>query len=136
MKSRAAPPIAVDVLRRDGQQPADGVLDGSDVAARINNLRFYVQIGRLHLVDGSAVGLSVLPKRLLCLQGSVPQAVGHGEDFQLSVEHLQHVVLLCCGRNEVGPDSVLTHLCLTEHSLGSALLIGDATKDVDIHGQL
>ena len=82
------PLLAVDVLGGDGQQLADGILDEADMPAGVNNLRLHVQVRCFHLVDGSTECLAVLPERLLNVKRLVPEAVGHGEYFQLSVEHL------------------------------------------------
>ena len=133
---RVAPLAAADVLRCNGQQATDGILDAEDVATHVGNLGLHVEVRRLHLVDGRAIRLTILPEGNLCLQRGFPQAVGLRENLQLSVEHLQQVVLLGGGGNEVGTDGLLAHLDLQHHGLGGTLLVGDATKHVDIPRQL
>ena len=56
------------MLRGGSQQLTDGILDSEDMTAGIDNLRLHVQIRCLHLVDSSAVGLTVFPKCLLGLK--------------------------------------------------------------------
>ena len=90
MQHRATPLLAVNVLRADSQQLADGILYSTNVAAGIDNLSLYAQVRSLHLVHCGAICLAVLPQRLLCIKRLVPQTVGLREDFQLTVEHLQH----------------------------------------------
>ena len=124
------------MLRTDGQQLADGILDGTDVTAGINYLRLHAQVRSLHLVDGSAIGLAVLPEGLLGLERLVPQAIGLQEDFQLAVKHLQHQILLGSNGDEVGARGLLIHLSLQQHGLGGTLLVGDGTEHVNVHRQL
>ena len=133
MQRGAAPLLAVDVLRADSHQFADGILYGTDVAAGVDDLRLHAEIGCLHLVDGSAIGLAVLPKRLFGLERLVPETVGLHENFQLAVEHLQQEVLLSRDGNEVRTYGLFLHLSLQEHSLCCALLVGNRAEDVDIH---
>ena len=135
-KSRGTPAAAIDVLWGDGKQPTDSVLHITDVAASVYYLRLHIQIGRLHLINGSGENLTVLPKRLLRFERSVPKAVGHGENLQLTVEHLKHKILLGCSRNKIGAHSLLAHLSLHEHGLRGALLVGQGSKQIDIHRQL
>ena len=67
MQNGTAPFLSIDMLRADSQQLADGILDSTDVATGIDHLRLHAQIGSLHLIDGCAVSLTVLPKCLLGL---------------------------------------------------------------------
>ena len=109
---RAAPLLAVDMLRGGSQQLADGILDRADITTHIHDLRLHTQIRSLHLVNGGAIGLTVLPERLLRLQRLVPDAISLHQDFQLTVQHLQQEILLCGDRDEVGARSFLLHLSL------------------------
>ena len=136
MVARLAPLLPTDVLRSNGQQLADVVLYGTYVTACVYYLRLDAQVRSLHLVDGGAVGLAVLPQGLFGIERLMPQAVGHGEYLQLAVEHLQQVVLLGHGGYQIGTHGLLLHLSLQHHGLGSTLLVGDGTKDVDVHRQL
>ena len=136
MQGRGSPDIALDVLWRDGQQSADGILHAADVAACVHNLRLHVQVRRLHLIHGGGVDFAVFPERLLGFQRGIPEAVGSVQDFQLAVEHLQHVVLLCGSRDKVRLDGFLTYLCLQEQGLGGALLVGDGAEGIDVHREL
>ena len=76
------------MLRGGSQQLTDGILDSENITSGIDNLRLHVQIRCLHLVDGSTVGLTVLPKCLLGFKRLVPQTIGLYENVQLAVEHL------------------------------------------------
>ena len=63
-----APFLTADVLWSDSQQLADEILNGTDVAASIYYLSLNAQVGSLHLVDGGAICLTVLPESLLRLE--------------------------------------------------------------------
>ena len=136
MQLRRAPEVALDALGCASHQAADGILHTAYVAARIDNLCLHVQVRRLHLIDCGRVRLAVFPKCLLGVQRDVPEAVGLRQDIQLSVEQLQHVVLLGCGRDEVGTHHLFAHLCLLEHGLCGTFLIGDGAKHVKVHRHL
>ena len=112
VQHRTAPLLAADMLRGGSQQLADGILDRADITTHIHDLRLHTQIRSLHLVNGGAIGLTVLPERLLRLQRLVPDAISLHQDFQLTVQHLQHEILLCGDRDEVGARSFLLHLSL------------------------
>ena len=124
------------MLRCLSQQAADGILHTTNIATCFNNLGLHSQVRRLHLVDGSAVGLAVFPKRLLGFQRGIPEAVGSRQNLQLTVEDLQHEVLLCYGGDEVGSYGFLSDLGLQEYSFRLALLARDGAECIDVHAEL
>ena len=87
-ESRGAPLLTLYVLWRDGQQFAEGVLGGTDTAARIDNLRLDIDVRCLHLVDSGGISLTVLEERLLRFERGTPKAVSHGQDIQLAIKQL------------------------------------------------
>ena len=101
------------MLRRSAQQSAQAVLRREDASLCVDDLLLDIHTGRLHLVDSSRIGLSVLPERTLSLQRFIPQTVRLREDLQFHVAQQQLEIILRDGGDKVRPRRVERGFSLT-----------------------